>query len=123
MISKENFCKLINAVKSVEDDIQEINKVLPGLAEDAMDITGNLATTIVDVLDEEMALPKMDNIGSTISWWIWECDYGTNHPDISWKDRKTNITTRVHLDTVEKLYDYLVKYEAGVEYYVDEACK
>lgn len=123
MISKDNFCKLINAIKASEEDVHDINKVLPGLAEDVCDITGNIASTIVDVLDEEMALPKMDNIGSTISWWIWECDYGKNHPDISWKDRKTKITTKVHLDTVEKLYDYLVEHEAGVEYYVDENLK
>lgn len=118
MISKKNFCMLINSIHEQDSVISELRESAPGLVEDLYDITGPVATTMVDVLAEEMDLPNIEHIGNTISWWIWECDYGASHPDITFKDTKTGRKKTLHLTTVEKLYDYLVKYEAGVKYEV-----
>lgn len=109
---------LINAIHEQDSVISELRESAPGLVEDLYDITGPVATTMVDVLAEEMDLPNIEHIGNTISWWIWECDYGASHPDITFKDTKTGRKKTLHLTTVEKLYDYLVKYEAGVKYEV-----
>ena len=118
MISKKNFCLLINTIKAQVDSIDEVSDSMPGLAEDLYEITGPLAETLVDAIADDMRIPDIDHIGNTIEWWIWECDYGSKHPDITFKDAKTGRKRTVHITSVEKLYDYLIKYESGVEYEV-----
>ena len=118
MISKKNFCLLINTIKAQEDCINELRGGMQGLVEDLYEITGPLVATIVDAIADDMRIPDTDHIGNTIEWWIWECDYGSKHPDITFKDAKTGRKRTVHLTSVEKLYDYLIKYESGVEYEV-----
>lgn len=119
MIKKENFCRLINTIHQYHDSLDDVREVMPGLQEDIMDLTGDLLSEIVVFLDDELNLPIMEHIGSTISWWLWECDFGKNHPDVTMKDRDTGKETTFHLDTVEKLYDYLIKYEVNFEVHND----
>lgn len=115
MIQKENFCRLINTLHAYDDELEEVRGVMPGLTNDIVDITGNVAAEIVVFLDAEMGLPTIDGIGSTISWWIWDTHYGKDHPDITIKSRDGKKSKVFHLNTVEKLYDYIVKYEANYE--------
>lgn len=113
MIKKENFCRLINTMHAYHDSLEEIREVMPGTQEDIIELTGDLVSEIVVFLDEELNLPQLEHVGSTISWWIWDCDFGKNHPDISITGKNGKVEKRIHLDTVEKLYDYLVEYEVG----------
>ena len=47
----------------------------------------------------------MFNDKGTISWWLYECNYGR---DFSLGDLEVN-GVEIDLSTVEKLYDYLVQ--------------
>lgn len=115
MIAKENFCRLINTIQAYHDSVDEVREVMPGLHEDIIDLTGDLVSEIVVFLDAEMNLPQMEHVGSTISWWIWDCNFGKDHPDVTFKNKDGKTEKTFHLDTVEKLYDYLIEYEVNYE--------
>lgn len=115
MIKKENFCRLIKTIQAYTDELEDIHEVMPGLQEDIIDLTGDLVSEMVEFLDAEMGLPKEEHIGSTISWWIWDCNFGKEHPDIFIKSKDGRHESTFHLNTVEKLYDYLIKHEADYE--------
>lgn len=114
MIQKENFCRLINTLHAYHDSLEEVREVMPGTQEDIVDLTGDLVSEIIVFLDAEFNLPEIEHVGSTISWWIWDCNFGKDHPDISITGKDGKTEKKFHLDTVEKLYDYIVKYEAGL---------
>ena len=115
MIKKENFCRLINTIQAYEDELNEINGVMPGLHEDITDLTGDLISEIVEFLDNEMSLPQIEMVGSSISWWIWDTKFGKDSPDVTIKSKDGKKSKTFHLNTVEKLYDYLIKYEVNDE--------
>lgn len=108
MITKEQFCKIINRLKDYNDLQDKIN----GLFRDNIDnqemdfmnagsICVGHETIVVELLG------NMFNDKDTISWWIYEQDYGRS---VGINDVFDNrIGKYIDLTTPEKLYDYLIK--------------
>lgn len=110
MITKDQFVKIINRLRDyndLQDKIQDLFRDNIDNQEIDFMNAGSICVgheTIVVQLLENM----FNDVGeySTISWWIYECNYGRRkdmtyiiEPDDTWID----------LSTPEKLYDYLVK--------------
>ena len=102
MISREGFKKAIKAIEeqqSLMDKLDDIN--FRGLATDIAE--NGLISTLISVLEESFNLYTDPSYGSTLSWWIYET-----------KDDKSNAIIYddeevIKLDTVDKLYDYLIE--------------
>lgn len=61
------------------------------------------------ICHEDIVIKLLENMfhdGDTISWWIYDLDYGTKYEDGCITE---NDGTIIDLSTPEKLYDYLIK--------------
>ena len=108
MITKEQFCKIIKRLSDyndLQDKIQELFR--NNIDNQEMDFmnAGSICvgheTIVVELLE------NMFNDKDTISWWIYEQDYGRS---VGINDVFDNrIGKYIDLTTPEKLYDYLIK--------------
>jgi len=114
MITKDTFCKTIEALKRKRDAENEIDGILSKYKDvyyDGMlpiDCTEGL---IVSLLEEAFDLPISDDFGSTLSWWMYEQDFGETFEigDIENLSLPEDDPYRKpDLGTPEKLYDYLL---------------
>lgn len=102
MISREGFKKAIKAIEEQQDLMDKLDDInFMGLATDIAE--NGLITTLISVLEESFNLYTDPRYGSTLSWWIYET-----------KDDKSNAIIYddeevIKLDTVDKLYDYLIE--------------
>ncbi len=106
MITKEQFVKIINRLRDyndLQDKIQDLFR--DNIDNQEMDFmnAGSICvgheTIVVGLLE------NMFNDTDTISWWIYELDYGRSF-------KLGNMTVDgedIDLSTPEKLYDYLIK--------------
>ena len=107
MISREGFKKAIKAIEEQQDLMDKLDDInFMGLATDIAE--NGLIGTLISVLEESFNLYTDPRYGSTLSWWIYET-----------KDDKSNAILYddeevIKLDTVDKLYDYLV--EEGIRH-------
>ena len=107
MISREGFKKAIKAIEEQHSLMEKLDDVnFMGLATDIAE--NGLIDTLISVLEESFNLYTDTRYGSTLSWWIYET-----------KDDKSNAILYddeevIKLDTVDKLYDYLV--EEGIRH-------
>lgn len=106
MISKEEFVKIIKRLRDyndLQDKIQELFR--DNIDNQEMDFmnAGSICigheTIVVELLE------NMFNDKDTISWWLYECNYGR---DFSLGDLEVD-GVGIDLTTPEKLYDYLIK--------------
>lgn len=101
MISREGFKKAIKAIEEQQSLMEKLDDInFMGLATDIAE--NGLIDTLISVLEESFNLYTDPRLGSTLSWWIYET-----------KDDKSNAILYddeevIKLDTVDKLYDYLV---------------
>lgn len=107
MISKETFCKVIDEVQAVNERIDNLQEVNSGLALSFVE-EYSIQDELISVLEEDMNLYVDPKYGSTISWWIYETNFGKDSPYI-WLNKGKKDEEKLILDTVEKLYDYCVK--------------
>ena len=110
MLTKKEFIKIMNTLKDTDSRFDKACEHLQGLWFDINEY--RLKDLVVTLLEKNMGIKSDPKWGSVISWWIYECEYGTEHPEISLTD-KGHITETFVLDTTEKLYDYMVKYETN----------
>ena len=102
MISREGFKKAIKAIEEQQDLMDKLDDInFMGLATDIAE--NGLIDTLISVLEESFNLYTDPSYGSTLSWWIYET-----------KDDKSNAIIYddeevIKLDTVDKLYDYLIE--------------
>ena len=102
MISREGFKKAIKAIEEQQDLMDKLDDInFMGLATDIAE--NGLIDTLISVLEESFNLYTDPRLGSTLSWWIYET-----------KDDKSNAIIYddeevIKLDTVDKLYDYLIE--------------
>ena len=102
MISREGFKKAIKAIEEQQDLMDKLDDInFMGLATDIAE--NGLIDTLISVLEESFNLYTDQSYGSTLSWWIYET-----------KDDKSNAIIYddeevIKLDTVDKLYDYLIE--------------
>ena len=107
MISREGFKKAIKAIEEQQSLMEKLDDInFMGLATDIAE--NGLIDTLISVLEESFNLYTDPRLGSTLSWWIYET-----------KDDKSNAIIYddeevIKLDTVDKLYDYLV--EEGIRH-------
>ena len=107
MISREGFKKAIKAIEeqqSLMDKLDNINFM--GLATDIAE--NGLIGTLISVLEESFNLYTDPRYGSTLSWWIYETKEDKSNA-VLYDDEEV-----IKLDTVDKLYDYLV--EEGIRH-------
>ena len=101
MVTKELFLKCIDTIK---DHRAREKKFIEGL--DALSpmtynntfLYSDYEAFVVDLLTE-----LLGDTAETLSWWIYETDFGAN------EQLNLLIDEDVRLDTAEKVYDYLTK--------------
>ncbi len=107
MITKEQFVKIINRLRDyndLQDKIQELFE--DNIDNQEMDFmnAGSICvgheTIVVELLE------NLFNERRTISWWIYELNYGRNYKEGCIAEANG---TPIDLSTPEKLYDYLIK--------------
>lgn len=110
MISKELFCNTLNLIKFRQEEIKQLESIQQDYIACMFEQQYNsFYDTISDLIAESMKLPSNEVLGDSIRWWIYETDCGKYKPNI-----KVG-TKNFVLDTPEKLYDYLIKYESEEE--------
>ena len=107
MIDKLEFISIINELMEVNDFVDETNNKARQL-NDAI-VSDFFNASSLSISHETVVVKLLENMfedkDNTISWWIYEKDYGRNYKigDMSVNDVDIDLTTP------EKLYDYLVK--------------
>lgn len=111
MISREGFKKAIKAIEEQQDLMNKLDDInFMGLATDIAE--NGLIDTLISVLEESFNLYTDPRCGSTLSWWIYETKEDKSNA-IIYVDEDGN-EEAIKLDTVDKLYDYLV--EEGIRH-------
>lgn len=106
MITKQEFVNIINRLRDYNDLQNKIDELFENNIDNReMDFmnAGSICVgheTIVVRLLENMFKDK-----DTISWWLYECNYGR---DFSLGDLEVD-EVEIDLSTPEKLYDYLIE--------------
>lgn len=107
MIDKLEFISIINKLIEVNDFVDETNNKARQL-NDAI-VSDFFNASSLSISHETVVVKLLENMfedkDNTISWWIYEKDYGRNYKigDMSVND------VGIDLTTPEKLYDYLVE--------------
>ena len=106
MISKQEFVNIINRLRNYNDLQNKIDELFEeNIDNREMDF---MNAGSICIGHETIVVRLLENIFSdknTISWWLYECDYGR---DFSLGDLEDN-GIEIDLSTPEKLYDYLKK--------------
>lgn len=106
MITKPTFIALMEAVKSQEEKDLLIGKsidVLGGDNNNPFSYTTELCSDVLRQLSNEL-----NDKDQTISYYIYELDWGANTHGMSIYDKNHNNITPKNLS---ELYDYLIKYQ------------
>lgn len=106
-MNKKRFVEIINALKSASKLQNDINDLM-GTAKENIELDFmngaslmiNHESIVVGLLEE-----IMEDDYNTISWWIYETEYGKSGTGIYDSEVKNLI---VDLKTPEDLYDYLI---------------
>lgn len=110
IISKDKFVEIINRLKNYNNLQDKINDLFKeNIDNKEMDFmnAGSICIGHESVVIE--LLENMFNDKDTISWWVYECNYGR---DFSLGDLEVD-GIEIDLSTAEKLYDYLIKKAEG----------
>lgn len=106
ILSKEEFVYYINKVKEVDRKWSEFYSLLdawPG-GEDKLALITECTNLLSFIMDDE----EDSKLGTWISWWCWETDYGQNkNMNKVWMPKNSEEIELI-IDTPEKLYDFLM---------------
>lgn len=106
MISRETFKRVINEIIKVNQKLDRLQDANSGIASSIVE-EYSLQDELITILEKWMNLPTDEGIGSTINWWIYETEFGKNHPFVNIYDNKKR--KEYCLDTIDKLYDFCLK--------------
>lgn len=98
-MTKEEFKKYIQLIKDTREHWNKIARIQReyGLSMPVDNtFAERLETAVVDLIDDEY---------NTVSWWIYETDFGKKHTKIYKSDTKEVIAD---LKTVDDLWDYIM---------------
>ena len=105
-MNQYKFVKYINAIKAADKLQKDVDKLMrtakDNIENDFMNgasLMINHEWIVVELLEE-----IMEDEYDTISWWIYETEFGTKQPNIYERDTGKLLHC---LDTPEKLYNYL----------------
>lgn len=107
MITKQEFIKIINRLKEVNDFVDETNKRAKKLNDakisdfyNTISLSISHENTVVELLE------NMFNDKDIIGWWLYELDYGRKFKKGYLRDENG---LDVDVSSAGKLYDYLIK--------------
>lgn len=105
IISKENFCEIINRLKSYNELQNQINNLFKEQIDNKEQDFCNAGSICIG--HETVVINLLEAMFETdlISWWIYEMDYGST---FSIGDIVEENGEEHDLTTTEKLYDYLI---------------
>ena len=106
----EEFVKYIKILKSIYDYYEYLYTALHGSINilDNEDVS-NVLQAYIEMLEKLMDAELYPTIGSDIQFFIYELDFGT--ADNAHEAIKLENGEIVDVSSVEKLYDYLVRYD------------
>ena len=106
MITKERFVQILRRLENYNKLQEQINSLFDECIDNKENDFCNAGgicigheSVVVELLE------NMFNDKDTISWWLYECNYGR---DFSLGDLEVD-GIEIDLSTAEKLYDYLIK--------------
>lgn len=105
MITKKEFVEIIDRLRNYNDLKDKINDLFQDLIDNKEQDFCNAGSICIG--HETIVVELLKNIFNdkdTISWWLYECNYGR---DFSLGGLEVN-GIEIDLSTAEKLYDYLV---------------
>jgi hypothetical protein len=107
MISKDEFLNAIDAIRTHEMFAYDVYNVCSkhnvNMDYCVFEPSNNLVSVVVDLLTN-----GMNDTDEYISWWLFDCDFGKYNNTVVVKG--DNVDESYDLDSAEKLYDFLVKY-------------
>lgn len=104
MIQKKDFIKIMTEVEEQDKRLTALGDVNFSLCMGYIE-QYDLKDLLIKTLELALGLKSHTTFGSTLAWWVFETNYGKkNHTILLGK--KT-----FYIDTIEKLWDYLSKYE------------
>lgn len=106
MISKEEFVKVINALKDADDlDNMLYDKTNRAISLFELKEYTGLQNAIVFLLEKMFNLEVDSRFGSDISYFIYDLEFGKN-----WTPNSITLDgVSIDISTPEKLYDYLIE--------------
>lgn len=104
MLDKNTFCRIMNEIIKVNKKLDMLQAVNSGMALSIVE-QYSLQDELITLLELNMNLPISDKYGSTISWWIYDTNFGKDKPFIYFNKNEQD-EEKFILDTVEKLYDF-----------------
>ena len=102
MITKTDFCQVIEDLKQNEEYLDDIRNVFKKHRRETQVYSTGLENTIINLLE---ALFK-DEEDNWIDYWIGELDVGEKYEEGTVTDEDGSI---IPLKTAEELYDFLIK--------------
>lgn len=106
MITKKEFVEIIERLKNYNDLQDKIDDLFKSNIDNKeMDFMNAGSICIGHETIVVKLLENIFNNKDTISWWIYECNYGR---DFSLGDLEVD-GIEIDLSTAEKLYDYLIE--------------
>ena len=107
MITREEFIKIINNLKKVDDFVKETNNKAWEL-NDAI-ISDFFNASSLSISHENIVVRLLENMFNDkdiISWWLYELDYGRKYKRDCIQDCNGK---NIDVSNAGKLYDYLIK--------------
>lgn len=100
MLSKKEFCEIIEQLRNNEEYISELNQIFRKHKKDTQVFATGLENTVVKLLES-----IFNDFNNWIAWWCWELDFGKHYKDgcISSEDGKV-----ISIKTPSELYDLLI---------------
>lgn len=111
MITKKEFVKIIDKLREVNDFVDETNERAKKLNDAIISDFHNAMS--LSISHESIVVELLENLFDdydTISWWLYELDYGRKYKKGCIQDSNGK---NINLSTAEKLYDYLVMEETN----------
>lgn len=106
MITKEHFVTIINRLKETDDMVDKINNIIRNSTDSFISDFTNAGSIMI--CHEDIVLHLLENMFNdtdTISWWLYEKDYGRDIRMKMWD----GFGNEIDVSTPEKLYDYLIE--------------
>lgn len=106
MITKNKFVEIIDRLREASDFVDETNDRARKL-NDAI-ISDFFNASSLSISHESIVLELLENMfnaDDTLSWWIYELNYGREYKDGIIQDVNGR---NIDLSTAEKLYDFLI---------------
>lgn len=106
MITKKKFIECIEHMQELDRMYTKLEHLgFCGIVEDFVEVTN--IDLLISVIEESLNIPADFKYGSTLSWWIYDCKFGKINPYVYIKN-KNKTTKKIKLDSISKLYDYLL---------------